>query len=99
MAPASEIFPILDGPSYRVEPREHRQKGRCFIIVGLPWEMIAPHEQQAQRNHGGQTLKRLAERGGLSNSEALAVLEDRPWKGMDPQVAYQQLLDRIMKAA
>lgn len=45
----------------------------------IPWWIIAPHEKQAIKNHGGQTLERLAERGGLSPSEALAVLEDRPF--------------------
>lgn len=44
----------------------------------LPWEAIALHEAQAQKNHG-QTLKRLAERGGLNFSEACSVMEDRPW--------------------
>lgn len=45
----------------------------------IPWEMIRPHERQALTNHGGQSLARLAERGGLSVSEAVAVLEDRSW--------------------
>lgn len=43
----------------------------------LPWRVIEPHEQQAERNHG-QTLARLAERGGLSVVEAVAVLLDLP---------------------
>lgn len=41
--------------------------------------MITPHEDQAQRNHS-QTLKRLAERGGLCPEEMLAVLEDRDYR-------------------
>lgn len=45
----------------------------------IPWAMLAPHEQWAEKNHH-QTLKRLAERGGLGWSEALAVLENRDWK-------------------
>jgi hypothetical protein len=47
----------------------------------IPWEMIAPHEKQAFSNHN-QSLKRLAERGGLSPTEAMLVLENRnlfPW--------------------
>lgn len=48
----------------------------------IPWGLIAPHEKQALKNHG-QTLKRLAERGGLSFCEALAVLEDRQWRNTD----------------
>lgn len=52
--------------------------GRRFPIMGgpsLPWAMIAPHEAQAKTNHG-QTLEQLAERGGLSPSEALMTLDD-----------------------
>lgn len=41
----------------------------------VPWEMISPHEEQAYHNHG-QTLQRLAERGGLDPNEMLAVLTD-----------------------
>ncbi|WP_315069636.1 hypothetical protein [uncultured Clostridium sp.] len=44
----------------------------------IPLEAIKPHEKQAIRNHG-QTLKRLAERGGLGWIEALCVLEDREY--------------------
>ena len=49
----------------------------------IPWAMIAPHEAQALENHCGQSLERLAQRGGLEASEAIAVLEDRPWTQMD----------------
>lgn len=42
----------------------------------IPWEVLEPHEQQAIINHG-QTLQRLAERGGLSWGEAAAILDDR----------------------
>ena len=52
-----------------------------FPIQGgpsIPWDMIAPHETQCVRNHG-QSLERLAERGGLSPSEALAILDDENW--------------------
>lgn len=54
----------------------------------LPWSLIAPHEAQAIKNHG-QTLERLAERGGLGFAEAAAILEDRDyrpicWPGQEP---------------
>lgn len=55
-----------------------------FPILGsepkeyIPLDIIKPHEKQALRNHG-QTLKRLAERGGLGWIEALCVLEDREY--------------------
>lgn len=44
----------------------------------IPWAMIAPHEAQAQANHG-QSLERLADRQGLSPLEAVVVLENRPF--------------------
>lgn len=54
----------------------------------IPWSLIAPHDKQAQRNHGGQTLVRLAQRGGLDAMEAVAVLEDadyrKKWPTMPP---------------
>ena len=55
-----------------------------FPILGsepkeyIPLDIIKPHEKQALRNHG-QTLKRLAERGGLGWIETLCVLEDREY--------------------
>lgn len=49
------------------------------VIMAIPWKAIAPHEAQAQRNHS-QSLMRLAERGGLSPCEAVAVMMDQPWK-------------------
>jgi len=46
------------------------------LLSEIPLAMLAPHEVHALRNHG-QTLERLAERGGISTSEAIAILEDR----------------------
>jgi hypothetical protein len=45
-------------------------------LKAIPWSLIEPHERQAERNQS-QTLKRLAERGGLSPCEAVAVIEGR----------------------
>lgn len=44
----------------------------------IPYDIIAPYEAQALRNHG-QTLHRLAERGGLDWSEILDILRDNSW--------------------
>ncbi len=71
------------------------QLGRLFPIQGGPailWQIIERHQLQAQRNHG-QTLERLAERGGLSSCEAVAVLEDREWRPMDDKAARERLID------
>jgi hypothetical protein len=48
---------------------------------GVAVRMDLLNEQQAQRNHG-QTLARLAERGGLSPCEAVAIAERRKWHRM-----------------
>jgi len=53
----------------------------------IPWEVIAPHERQANINHG-QPLETLARLGGLSPYELLAVLLDQPfWRCMLPEPA------------
>ena len=51
------------------------------VLEWVPWWLIESHEAQAQKNHS-QTLRRLAERGGLCPSELVAVLEDRDWSEM-----------------
>jgi hypothetical protein len=76
-------FPIVKHWSEREERR-----------TSIPWEMIAPHGRQAFRNHD-QTLERLAERGGLSPGEAVAVLEDRKWQAMPREVAWDALEQHV----
>ncbi len=61
-------FPIL-GPLRGTE-------GPC--PSSIPWHTIAPYENQALANHQ-QTLKRLAERGGLDPTEAFFVMTGRTW--------------------
>lgn len=43
-------------------------------------------QEQAVKNHD-QTLDRLAERGGLSLSEAAALTEERRWEPMEKEDA------------
>jgi hypothetical protein len=74
---------------------------RRFPIMGgpsIPWWVIAPHEAQARINHGGQTLERLADRGGLSPTEALAVLEDRTFpRTFDAKADHDRLAAMVEK--
>lgn len=67
-----------------------------FPILGsrenIPWDVIASHEEQAILNHGHQTLRTLAERGGLDWTEALAVLEDRRYTRMNVEIARRIVL-------
>lgn len=63
-------FPIM---------RDHLDASeRLLIPKSIPWYILAPHETQARSNHG-QTLKRLAERGGLAFEEAYDILRSRRW--------------------
>lgn len=58
----------------------------------IPWDCLIEHEEQALKNHG-QTIEQLANRGGLDWTEALAVLEDRPWKSMNKLEAREKVLE------
>lgn len=69
---------------HALEAELGRLKGRRFRIMegpSIPWRMIEPHEVQALANHD-QTLEQLHGRGGLSCAEAVAVLEDKPWRSV-----------------
>lgn len=44
----------------------------------IPWSLIEPHRKRAEYNHCGQTLERLAQRGGLSPRETLVAIRDLP---------------------
>ena len=68
---SEKLFPVLwhfNSTSYRAAD--------CPRFV--PWGMISPHEKRASTNHG-QSLERLAARGGLGVQELVAVIEDLPW--------------------
>jgi hypothetical protein len=62
-------------------------------LRSIPWALLEPHEPQAKANHG-QTLQRLAERGGLGAVEAVAVLRDvhyRVVRGMTEETGDAEL--------
>lgn len=75
-APAGSAS-ACDSPWHRGVSEAPRQKKLMPVDGGpcVPWDLIAPHEKQAQKNHG-QSLDRLAERGGITPGEALAILGD-----------------------
>lgn len=57
------------------------ERPRMFPIQGgpsVPWEAMEQHAAQARENHG-QSLERLAARGGLGPAEAWFVVNDRQW--------------------
>jgi predicted RNA-binding Zn ribbon-like protein len=61
-----------------------------IMRTGLAIRMDLLDERQAKINHG-QTLDRLAERGGLSASEALAICEKREWRRVSAKDALVSL--------
>ena len=62
----------------------------CPVNVNLKFL----NEQQAYENHS-QNLDKLASRGGLSACEAVAIIERRWWKRMEPQDAIDRLNELI----
>ena len=80
------IFPIMHGRNSLSGPR------------GIPWALIAPQEAQAKENHG-QSLERLASRGGLSPAEAVAVLEGHGYRGVGEAEAVQRLDELVERWA
>lgn len=75
-----EKFPILYQTRWRDVPPD--------AVRFIRWDSL--NEEQAYKNHA-QTLKQLAESGGLSPSEAVAIIEGRPWHGMEQSEALGKL--------
>ena len=48
-------------------------------VHSVPWLLVATHEAQAMANHG-QSLERLAERGGLGPDELWCVVHNQPFR-------------------
>lgn len=92
---ARSSFPILWSYDIKDRIREFQRGAVWLMPVCIPWALLAPHEKQAQANHS-QTLTRLAERGGLSPCEALAVLDDRPYSRMPITQSCAELAKRIV---
>lgn len=59
-------------------------------IPSVPWALMVPHGAASLVNYG-LTLAQLADRGGVSPAEAVALIEDRPMAVMPTQVARDQL--------
>jgi hypothetical protein len=57
--------------------------------------LLAPHEKQAKKNHD-QTLERLAQRGGLSFCEMVAIIEGVSWRETF-KLPIPEALDRLKK--
>lgn len=53
------------------------------IPSNIAFEIVEPHRNRALLNHGGQTLERLNERGGLCPFELYFVLNDKKFDYVD----------------
>ena len=83
-------FPIQH-PLFPDEAEQVRYK----LIQAIPWELIEQHAAQALKNHK-RTIEQLArQQCGLRASEAVAVLEDRPWRRMPVEEAYDRLAEIV----
>lgn len=61
----------------------------------VPWRFVAPHDDQARRNHS-QSIARLSERGGLDVTELLAILEGRRhFRGEDRAQANRRVMELL----
>ena len=80
-----KLFPII---------AEYGGHAKTKTTDYIPYDIIALHENQALKNHG-QTLERLAERGGLGYDEALAVLEDRDYLYIEQRIAKEKVFNII----
>jgi hypothetical protein len=84
------VFPVHNGDSPRPELR----------VQHIPWAMLQRHEGTASRNHGGQSLARLALRGGISALEILCILNAEPWhktrrRYQDDDQAHKALAQKV----
>ncbi len=85
--------------------REEDSKGKYnpYPILGtrpqqyIPRGLLIYHENQAWANHG-QSLSQLAQRGGLSWAEALAIIEDKKWPGAEHDGKIAEAVVRKMAA-
>lgn len=55
----------------------------------VPWEVMVPHESRCQKNHG-QSIKRIAERGGFSSGEAYCIVNNLDWYEMEKTIGWQE---------
>lgn len=67
------------------------------LLSEIPWDFIAPHERQAMTNHG-QTLERLAQRGGLGASEAIDIVEGRKWNSAKDCIENEHYLINLVRS-
>lgn len=77
---------------------EREEAKRVGLPDWVPFDFIAEHAHQCEVNHG-QTPMRLAERGGLSPREVVAIVRGKTWREVeDPHHGYINELLKLLKA-
>jgi hypothetical protein len=92
LPPKRDTFPV------QMSPYLADRKGVPYV-TSIPWDVLEPHRNQAAANHCGQTLEKLANRGGCSPEEIVAILEDRKWSEMDLKSAVERMLELVKTSA
>jgi hypothetical protein len=91
------MMPIVYPGSYRFaeEVQRLRRVGLCAFVIAVPMEMMDGHNDRCVTNHG-LSLRGLANRGGCSARDALAMLQDKhPGElGNKDQAVYHKMLLR-----
>ena len=52
----------------------------AVVVLNVPWRMFTAAAEEQLRRNSGQTLRRLAERGGLDVWEAICMLAGMPYR-------------------
>ena len=99
---APRLTGMSDGRSFPVMqiPEHVREIPTPIRLHRIPWVAIEGHAKQVEINHHS-TVERLAERGGLSPKEILAVLRDVRWhevKETKPIEIEQAVLNLCLRA-
>lgn len=89
---------MKNGKRFKVLWPYKQEEIRSWLLAGcpqdVPFEFVAEHDKQCWLNHG-QTPRRLTDRGGLSPSEMLAVVEDRRFESMPDADAIARLRAKL----
>lgn len=59
--------------------------------VIVPWKVALPHDNQCRKNHGGQSLERLCQRGGPGLTELAAILGDHEFRYITDDEAREEI--------
>lgn len=73
------------------------EAGLALIVIGVPWEMMAPHESRF-RSYFGRSLRAQHYSGGATAGEVLAFLEKKPWDFylQDIVLSQKRLVDLVL---